>query len=171
MWYTGAALRFGSVNEEGGYMVRKLVTATVSAALCVASLLPGIAAAQEYRFTGFDAPRGATATVNLRVPLGREQARRASYGLTLGYGQATGAGLDGRTTTRAVNVADFRFQGDQLRQARVASFDLANLDRSRRQMNLTGEGNTLWIVVGLVAAGVAVCLLADCFDGDDSNPE
>ena len=149
-------------------MVRKFVSATVSAALCMLSIAP--AAAQEYRFTGFDAPRGATATVNLRVPMGREHAQRASYGLTFGYGQEMGAAtLDGRTTSRAVNIADFRFSGTRLRNARVASFDLANLDEDRRVNNLTGEGNTLWIVVGLVAAGVAVCLLADCFGGDDED--
>ena len=153
-------------------MVRKLVSATVSAALCLMSVAPGIAVAQEYRPTGFDAPRGATATVNLRVPLGRENARQASYGLTLGYGQTVGSPtLDGRTMTRAVNLADFRFSGDRLRNARVGGFDLANLDRDRRFNNLTGEGNALWIVVGLVAAGVAVCLLADCFDGDDDSPD
>ena len=150
-------------------MLRKFVSATVSAALCLMTVMPGVAAAQESRFTGFEAPRGVTATVNLRVPLGREQTRQASYGLTLGYGQTVPPGLDGRTSTRAVNFADFRFSGNELRQARVASFDLANFDRSRRQMNLTGEGNTLWIVVGLVAAGVAICLLADCFDGDDES--
>src|SRR5688572_21913988 len=106
-------------------MVRKFVSATVSAALCMLSVMPGVAAAQDYRFTGFDAPRGATATVNLRVPMGRENARRASYGLTLGYGQTMGTqDLDGRTMTRAVNLADLRFTGSELRQARVASFDL-----------------------------------------------
>jgi hypothetical protein len=149
-------------------MVRKFVSATVSAALCMASMLPGIAAAQEYRYTGAEAPRGVSATVNLRVPLGQEN-RRPTYGLTVGYGQTVPTGLDGRTTTRAVNLADLRFSGNELRHARVASFDLANFDHSQRRMNLTGEGNTLWIVVGLVAAGVAVCLLADCFDGDDDS--
>ena len=153
-------------------MVRKLVCATVSAALCTMSVAPAMA--QDYRFTGFDAPRGATATVNLRVPLGtsRQQTdRRMSYGVTLGYGRTVGAPtLDGRTTTRAVNLADFRFNGSgELRNARVASFDLANLDQDRRFNNLTGEGNTLWIVVGLVAAGVAICLLADCFEGGDDD--
>ena len=148
-------------------MMRKFVSATVSAALCMASLVPGIAAAQEYRFTGFDAPRGATATVNLRIPFGAEN-RRTTYGLSLAYGQETGAFLDGRPVTRSVGLADFRFTGDGLDQARVASFDLANLDQDRR-LNLTGEGNTLWIVVGRVAAGVAICLLADCFEGDDED--
>jgi len=154
-------------------MVRKFVSATVSAALCMMTVAPGIAAAQDYRFTGFDAPQGATATVNLRVPLATErQARqRMSYGLTLGYGSTAGAqALDGTTVTRQINVADLRFNGQgEVRNARVLSFDLANLDRDRRFNNLTGEGNTLWIVVGLVAAGVAICLLADCFDGDDED--
>jgi hypothetical protein len=153
-------------------MVRKLVSATVSAALCLMSVAPAMA--QDYRFTGYDAPRGATATVNLRVPLGmsRQQTdRRMSYGVTLGYGQTVGSpALDGRTTTRAVNLADLRFNSSgEIRNARVASFDLANLDRDRRFQNLNGEVSTVWIVVGLVAAGVAVCLLADCFGGDDED--
>ena len=153
-------------------MVRKFVSATVSAALCMLSVAPAMA--QEYRFTGFDAPRGATATVNLRVPLGmspRQTDRRMSYGVTLGYGQTVGAPtLDGRTTTRAVNLADFRFNNSgEIRNARVASFDLANLDRDRRFSNLNGEVSTVWIVVGLVAAGVAVCLLADCFGDDEED--
>jgi len=151
-------------------MLRKFVTATVSAALCTMSVAPAMA--QEYRFAGFDAPRGATATVNLRVPMGREHADRASYGLTLGYGHTAGLpGLTGETTSRAVNVADFRFSGGELRNARVASFDLANLDQDRRVMNLTGgQDNTLWIIGGLVVAGVVVCfVITDCFDDDDDD--
>ena len=151
-------------------MLRKFVTATVSAALCAMSVAPAMA--QEYRFAGFDAPRGATATVNLRVPMGREHADRASYGLTLGYGHTAGLpGLTGETTSRAVNVADFRVSGGELRNARVASFDLANLDQDRRVMNLTGgQDNTLWIIGGLVVAGVVVCfVITDCFDDDDDD--
>ena len=90
-----------------GNMVRKFVSATVSAALCMLSVAPAMA--QDYRFTGFDAPRGATATVNLRVPLGTQSRRaaRPSYGLTMGYGQTVGSqALDGQTATRAVTLAD-----------------------------------------------------------------
>jgi hypothetical protein len=150
-------------------MVRKLVTATVSAVLCAASLLPGVAAAQESRFSGYEAPRGATATVNLRVPMGGRHAGRPSYGLSLGYGQTVPPGLDGRTTTRTVGLADLRFSDRGLSHARVASFDLANLDQSRRRMNLVGGGDpTLWIVVGAVAAGAVACFVIwDCFDDDD----
>lgn len=154
-------------------MVRKFVSATVSAALCMMSVAPGVAAAQEHRFAGFDAPRGATATLNLRVPLGTAQQtrERMSYGLTFSYGQSVGAGLDGMNLTRRVNVADIRFNtGGELRTARLAGFDLANLDRSRA-MNLTGGGKKTWLIIGgIVVAGVAICLLADCFDGDDDSP-
>jgi hypothetical protein len=150
-------------------MVRKLVTATVSAALCTASFAPGLAAAQEHRFAGFDAPRGVTATVNLRVPFGRTpRAGRASYGLTVGYGQTVAPGLDGRTATRAVNLADLRFAGGELAQARVASFDLANLERDRR-LNLVGKKSTL-LLGAIIVGAILICVAADCFGGDDDTP-
>ena len=149
--------------------MRKFVAATVSAALCIASVAP--AAAQTYRAEGFDGPRGVNATLNMRVPLGRAPAARAkpSYGLTFGMGKTVGAGLDGRPVNRQLTLGDIRFnEQGKLNRAQLASFDLAHLDADKR-MNLTGDGNTLWIVVGLAAAGVAVCLLADCFDGDDDD--
>ncbi|HET9426768.1 MAG TPA: hypothetical protein VFO69_00260 [Allosphingosinicella sp.] len=152
-------------------MVRKFVSATVSAALCIFCIVPSAAMAQDYRFTGFDAPKGATATLNLRVPMGRQHARRASYGLTLGYGQEMGPiAFDGRTTSRAVNVADIRFSGDRLRSARVAGFDLANLDRDRR-LNLTGGGiGSTGFIIGAIAAGALICfVITDCFDDDDDE--
>ena len=150
-------------------MMRKFVAATASAALCLMSVTPAMA--EDYRFTGFDAPAGATATVNLRVPLGHQAKKtKTTYGLTLAYGQVVGGpALDGKTTTRAATLGDIRFaDGFKLQRAEVATFDLANLDKDPR-LGLTGEGNTLWIVVGLVAAGVAICLLADCFEGDDDE--
>jgi hypothetical protein len=151
-------------------MVRKLVTATASAALCLSSISPAFA--QSSAFSGFDAPRGATATVNLRVPLGVEkEAAKPSYGLTLGYGKTVANQEMGvRSGSRELRFADFRFDGssNKLAKAQVMSFDLANLDKDRR-MNLTGEASTVWIVVGVVAAGVAICLLAECFDDDDDD--
>lgn len=147
--------------------MRKMVSAAVSAALCLAPLTPAFA--QDYRQAGFDAPEGATATANLRIPLGGEAKAKPTYGLTLGYGRTMGAGLDGRTTTRGVRLADLRFTTDgKVSQARVASFDLANLDRDRR-MNLTGGSQLTWILIGAIAAGVAICLAADCLDGDDDD--
>lgn len=145
--------------------MRKLLCATVSAALCCSSLAPAMA--QDYRFTN-DAPRGATATLNLRVPLGAQRRQaRPSYGLTFGYGQDVGSpAMDGRTVSRAVRLGDIRFSGGELRHARVASFDLAHLDRDRR-LNLTGGSTTTWIIIGAVAGAVGACLLLECFDGDD----
>lgn len=153
-------------------MMRKFVSATASAALCLMSVTPAMA--ENYRFTGFDAPAGATATLNLRVPLGHQaQKTKTTYGLTFGYGQVVGGpSLDGRTTTRAVKLGDIRFaDGFKLQRAEVATFDLANLKNDRRLGLTEGGDNTVWIVVGLVAAGVAVCLLADCFGGDDDDDD
>ena len=152
--------------------MRKFVAATVSAALCMTSLLPGIAAAQEHRFTGFDAPSGATATVNLRIPLGPRQRNQASYGLTLGYGQPVAAGIDGRTVTRAFNFAEFRFAGEEprLSQARIAGFDLANLDQYRR-LNMVGGGKKkTWLLIGGVLVLVLIGCLVEFCDGDDNSP-
>ncbi|MET1110028.1 MAG: hypothetical protein ABWX67_00730 [Allosphingosinicella sp.] len=149
--------------------MRKFVTATVSAALCLASAMP--AAAQNYRVEGFDGPRGVNATFNMRIPLGRAPAAKAkpTYGLTFGMGKTVGAGLDGRPINRQLTLGDIRFNGSgKLNKAQLASFDLAHLDADRR-LNMTGGDPTVWIVVGAVAAGVAVCLLADCFGGDDDD--
>jgi hypothetical protein len=151
-------------------MVRKFVSATVSAALCFAFATPAMA--QDYRFAGYDAPQGATATVNLRVPLGRVQAAKPTYGLTLGYGRTYGSpALDGRTVSRALTLGDFRFSGNQLQSARLASFDLAHLDQDRRLNLMGGGGKKSWLVIGgIVVAGVLICLAADCFgDGDDED--
>ena len=151
-------------------MVRKFVSATVSAALCLMSATPVMA--QEYRFAGFDPPQGATATLNLRVPLGASNADRPTYGLTLGYGYDVGGpNLNNRTMSRSVNFADFRFSGNEMRTARVASFDLANLDQDRR-LNVVGSGKKTWLLLGaIVVAGVVICIAADCFEDDDDDED
>jgi hypothetical protein len=151
-------------------MVRKFVSATVSAALCLMSATPVMA--QEYRFAGYDPPQGATATLNLRVPLGAGNTERPTYGLTLGYGYDVGGpNLNGRTMNRSVNFADFRFSGSEMRTARVASFDLANLDQDRR-LNVVGSGKKTWLFIGaIVVAGVLICVAADCFEDDDDEDE
>jgi len=138
------------------------------------AVAPSVAVAQEYRSSVFDAPRGATATLNLRVPMGREHADRASYGLTLGYGQAFGAPDQfGQQRTRAMNFADFRFRGGELRNARLVGVDFANLNRERRTMNLMGGPNDLiWTVGAVVVAGAVVCfVITDCFDNDDNDDD
>ena len=152
-------------------MVRKSVSAALTVALCLMSATQAVA--QEYRFTGFDPPQGATATVNLRVPIGDDHRRQPTYGLTFGYGYDLGGpNMNGRTMTRSVQLADFRFRGDQLQNARVASFDLANLDQDRR-LNFQGDGsdNTWLYIGGAVVAGLVICLLAECFEGDDDDED
>lgn len=143
----------------------KFVRTTVAAALAMTSTAPAFA--QDYRPSGFDAPLGATATANLRVPLGRAAKAKPSYGLTVGYGRTVGAGVDGRAVTRGVRLADIRFTSDgRMKQANVASFDLANLDRDKR-LNLVGGGGLTWLIIGAVGAGVGICLLTDCLGDDD----
>jgi len=148
--------------------MNKLIAATVSAAVGLTSLTPALA--QDYRSTGQNAPLGLTATANLRIPLGREaKARRASYGVSLGFGREVGAGYDGRPVTRSIHLADLRFSGEgRLSQARLAGTDLAHLDR-RRRANLTGGGGTTWFILGAAAAAVGICLLTDCVGGDDDD--
>ena len=151
-------------------MLRKLVTATVSAALCTMSVVPGVAAAQDYRFAGFDAPRGATATVNLRIPFGRQEIERPNYGLTLGYGQTVGPQtFDGRTATRGARFADLRFnERGEVRNMRLAGLDLANPGQDR--MNLVGPGKKTWLVIGgIIVAGLLICVAADCFGDDEED--
>jgi hypothetical protein len=132
------------------------------------------ALAQSAHYSGFEAPRGATATLNFKVPLGKQAratAEKPSYGLTLGYGQTLAApGLDGRTTSRSMKLADIRFDSAGLAKAEVATFNLAAPEKDKRlQMFGDGGANTTWIIIGLVAVGVGVCLIADCFEDDDDD--
>jgi hypothetical protein len=147
--------------------MNKLVAAAVSAALSLASLSPALA--QDRSLAGAEAPRGLSATANLRIPLGRDtRSRRASYGLTLGLGREVGAGYDGRAVTRSIRLADLRFSGEgRLSQARLAGLDLAAPARERR-MKLMGGVSTTWFILGALAAGAGICLLTDCLgEGDD----
>jgi hypothetical protein len=153
-------------------MMRKFLSASVATALVFGSVTPAFA--QSYAFAPSQAPLGATATVNLKVPLGAApKQRKTSYGLTVGFGQRLDSLTpDGRIATRQAKLADIRFtNGFKLFKAEVANFDLANIDRNRRMNLAGGDDSTLWIVAGVVAAGVAVCLLADCFDGDDDDDD
>lgn len=157
--------------QRGIAMLRSVIGAAAIAALCSASVTPALA--QDYRPQGFDAPRGATASLNFRIPLGgKAERQKPSYGLTLGYGHVTGSpALDGRTATRAVRLADIRFSGPwTLEKAELATFDLVNLEQDRR-MNMVG-GKKSWLWIGLlIAAGVVICVAADCFEDDDSEDE
>lgn len=158
-------------------MMRKLLSASVATALVFGSITPAFA--QNYALDPLQAPLGATATVNLKVPLGvaAKQQREASYGVTLGYGQRTNSVTeDGRVATRQAKLADIRFAAEdsKLQKAEFASFDLANLDKDRR-LNMGPDGSmdtTTWLILGgLVAAGVIIWVLADDEDDDDDDDD
>ncbi|MGZ8360611.1 MAG: hypothetical protein ACXWUX_08825 [Allosphingosinicella sp.] len=155
-------------------MLRNMLATASAVALCLTSVTP--LAAQEVRD---DAPRGATATLNLRIPLGSSRlADRPSFGLTAGYGQATGApGSDGRVAVRQWRVADLRFDGRGLRRAELATFDLANLAGDPRlgfQDGDDSDDDTLtYILVALAAAaaGVGAEMLIDDSDEESESPD
>ena len=156
-------------------MIRKVLSASVATALLLGSVSPAFA--QNYAFEPAQAPLGATATLNLKVPLGvaANKQRKATYGLTMAYGQRTNSlTQDNRIATRQARLADIRFSADEskLQKAEFASFDLANLDKDRR-LNMGPGGSwdgTTWLVIGgLVAAGVLVWVLLDDDDDDDDD--
>lgn len=151
-------------------MLRNCLNVSVAAALLAGSFSPAVA---QSRFASdIQPPVGATATVNLRVPLGATPARerKATYGLTFGFGRQMDSALaDGRLAVREARLADIRFTGNlKLHEANVLTFDLANLkDDPRLQM---GEGKgkeATWLWIGgAVVAGVLVCWAAGCFDNN-----
>ena len=149
-------------------MTRKRLTTVVILSLWLGS--PTSALAQEHRVAEVDGPPGANATLNFRVPLGDATRRsRPTFGLTLGFGRTLGARTDGVPLVRQMPLADLRFSTAGLANARLASFDLAHLDRDRR-LNFDGNDALLWGVAG-TAAAVALCAILGCFDGDDDETE
>ena len=153
-------------------MIRKIVSASVATALVLGSVSPAFA--QSYAMMPeLQAPLGATATVNLRVPLGAApaKARKASYGLTVGYGRELDSlTADGRIATRHVEFADIRFTDSfKLQKAEVATFDLANLDQDKRLNMMEGKDSTTWIIIGLVVAGAVVWAVSRDDDDDDDD--
>ncbi|MGF1550697.1 MAG: hypothetical protein ACFBQW_09275 [Sphingomonadaceae bacterium] len=156
--------------------MKKLMAATASVALCTMSVAPAAAETstlEAMQYQGFQAPRGATATANFRVPLGDgSEEGKATYGLTFSMGKTMGSPTMGeQPITREMRLADVRFSGDKLVKAQVTSVDFANLEKDER-LGLTGPDATLWTVAGLVAVGVLACFVIwECFDDDDDDLE
>ena len=151
-------------------MIRKLCAAGATISLCLTSVTPALA--QDYRFAGQDGPRGANATFNFRVPLGRSaRPSRPTVGLTFGIGRTMGAGsVDGQEVVRQMRFGDFRFTGDGLRQARIAGFDLARPEGDR----LFASGpkpRTMPLLLTMVLVGAGACVIAGCLSGDDDEEE
>ena len=150
-------------------MRHRLTAGLAIIALCAASATPSLA--QEYRFAGFDGPRGTTASFNLRVPLGSPaefQGHRPSLGFTVGHARAPFLADSGApASARLLELVDIRFDRRGLRRAQMASFDLAHLDGDARlavQGDEPGRNRTLRLVlIGLlgVAVGVGAEMLID----------
>jgi hypothetical protein len=161
--------RAGFQSKKGEVKMRKLIAVTASTALCLVSISPAFA--QANLSSALDAPRGAAATANFRVPFGGTGKKaQPTYGLSLTYGRTMASPmLDGKTYTRSATLADLRFDTmGQLNQAKVASFDLANAAEDRR-MQMMGGSTWLWIALA-AAAGVGLYLILDDDDDDDENP-
>ena len=155
-------------------MLRNCLNVSVAAALLAGSFSPAVA--QSRYSSQIQPPVGATAALNFRVPLGAApyaKERKATYGLTLGFGRQTDSTLaDGRLAVREAKVADIRFTGDfKLQHANVMTFDLANLKDDPRLNMGEGKGKeTTWLWIGgAVVAGVLICWAAGCFDDDDHD--
>ena len=154
-------------------MTRKLTTGIATMSLVLGSATPALA--QEQRFAGFDGPRGTTATVNLRIPLGGRagaRAERPSFGLTIGHGQPIASSdPSGRSTVRQIRLADLRLDRDGISRAELATFNLANLEgdaRVRRLNPSENKKNTVWLAL-MAAAGVLAFIWATRGGGDSSS--
>lgn len=159
-------------------MLRQLTCLVVSASLTAGtspSAFARNAALDLANGASLDAPRGAAALANLRIPLGAapERTEEPAFGLTFGFGRANGAdGLTARMTTRQIRLVDLRLdRGARFTNARVAGFDLANLDDDKRLNLFGGSNSTPWVIGGVLVVGLGVCLLAECFDGDDKQDD
>lgn len=144
-------------------MIKPIILAA-SAAAVVASASP--VCADPFTSSLDEAPRGASATVNIRIPFGPRTTatEEPSYGLSFNYGRSYGSpDLDNRVMTRAITLGDLRFNADGLAKAQVASFDLADFGRDTPKdprMNLF-EGPFGWPEYAIIGgAALIVALVA-----------
>ena len=144
-------------------MSNKIISSAAGLVLCVASLSPGLA--QDYRFVGFDPPRGASTTVNLRIPLGgRPGARseRTTVSLTGGYGwQQPGAIPGERGAVRQLDLLDFRVDRGSLERARLAGFELRSSAHDRLQIDDSVDdkkATTIYALIFILLVGAGYIL-------------
>ncbi len=158
--------------------MKKFVSTALSTALCLMTVSPAWAQSSSFGEAWANDRPAAVASLNFRVPLGGGPAatERPSYGLTLNYGYQDHFLYEDNAFRPNAQLMDLRFSGREMVRAEVANLTLVDAAAGRTMddtLNLLAEGgdNTVWIVVGLVAAGVAICLLAECFDDDDDEEE
>ena len=136
------------------------------------------ALAQSGAFAGSQARPGASATINLRVPLGPgRRSDRPTVGFTASCGQALDdSGPDGRRAVRELRITDLRFDGRALARAELATFDLANLENDARMGLVGNKKNTLLLFVMVLAGATALAFLLNGHErstdstGNTSNP-
>jgi hypothetical protein len=152
-------------------MTRKLMTGATALSLCLGSAAPAIG--QERHFSGLDGPAGASATINLRIPLGhRAERARPSVGLTVGYGRRIVDGSsDSPPVIRQVRVADLRFNSEGLARAEVATFDLANLGQDARINPEGNKKNMLLLFVMIIAGATALAFVVNGHDRREPESE
>lgn len=153
-------------------MMRDLIAGTAMLALCTSSLAPALA--QEHRFAGFDAPRGTTAAVRLRIPLGGSQgrARRPSVGFTLGQGiEQAETNPGGGTSTRQLRLLELSLDREGIRDARLAGFDIRALEGQQPRLGIAGDTkNGAVIFLAFLLSVLAGIILLDGGDRDDRPP-
>jgi hypothetical protein len=155
-------------------MLNKITAGTLSIAICLASASPALG--QDYRFTGFDPPRGATATVNLRIPLGSRpgvRAERPNLGLTIGYGREQPTSEPGgQSPVGQIGLLDLRLDQAGLQRARLAGLDLR--EPLGTPLHLTDDGGVksaaLLLFFGALTFA-AFGFLAFDGNGDDEDEE
>ena len=148
----------------------------------MAVTLPGIASSQEYRadialnqgmsWDANEAARGATARINVRVPLdGRETVENdPTVGFTMAYGQQVGpTGFDGSRDVRNVEMIDLRFDEQGPRTFEVANLQVSDFGRDdlateTTRMSLDGDSPTTYMIGSVVILAV---IFAVAFSGGD----
>ena len=158
-------------------MVRKLIAATAAAAIGLSSVTPALAQSASF-YDQYLPDRAAVASLNLKVPLGATEAKanKPTAGLSFGYRQKLDATtFDGLGRYRDATVADLRFSSDGMEKAQVASLNFADMGKTdeltgKAKLGAMEDGDyTLWIVAGVVVAGVLICWAAGCFGDDDDD--
>lgn len=157
--------------------MRKWIATATAVALTIATAGPAMA--QSYGLAQqFDDEAGASLSLNYRVPLGGgRQLQEPSYGVTLnwGYRQAL-PGYDDGEFRPNLELADLRFNDEGLARTEVVSFNLMRDEdgafadpRLNWADPVDGKGKTWLVIAGVAAAGLLVCLLAECFEDDDEE--
>lgn len=158
-------------------MVRKLIAATAAAAIGLSAVTPALAQSASF-YDAYLPDRAAVASMNVKVPLGAgdQKASKPTAGLSFGYRQKVDANsMTGLGRYRDASMADLRFSSDGMEKAQLGAVNFADLGKTdtldgKAKLGMMDDGSaTLWIVAGVVVAGVLICWAAGCFGDDDDD--